>query len=177
MDDAKRIVELYTPRAYAIALRLTGNRSQEAWDLVQNAMIRVLKSYETSFDPSYKVEQWLYRILRNLYIDFLRWERRRKESPLESPSGEGRASAAETLADLSPGPEQTLDRDGDREAVRDAVGELPAELRMAVILVDLEGCSYEEAAGILEIPVSTLGVHVFRGRRMLRRKLAGLLGG
>lgn len=175
MDDAKRIVELYTPRAYAIALRLTGNRS-EAWDLVQNAMIRVLKSYETSFDPSYKVEQWLYRILRNLYIDRLRWESRRRESPLEEP-GQDRSSPADTLAEAADGPEQALDRESDREAVRSALGELPVELRMAVILVDLEGCSYEEAAAALEIPVSTLGVHVFRGRRLLRDKLAGLLGG
>ena len=48
------------------------------------------------------------------------------------------------------------------------------EWRMAVALVDLEGYSYEEAAGVLELPASTLGVYVFRGRKALRKKLAHL---
>ena len=53
--------------------------------------------------------------------------------------------------------------------------ELPVEWRMAVALVDLEGYSYEEAARVLEIPPSTLGVHVFRGRKKLKQTLSHLV--
>lgn len=175
MEDARRIVELYTPQAYAIAYRLTGNQA-EAWDLVQNAMLRVLKSYAT-YDPTYKVEQWLHRIIRNLWIDRLRLETRRREQSMDAPLDERGRTFGETLVDPAPAPDAVLDREGARDAVRRALGELPEELRMALILVDIEGCSYEEAAKSLGMPVSTLGVHVFRGRKALKRRLAGFMEG
>ena len=176
MEDAKRIVELYTPQAYSIAFRLTGNRA-EAWDLVQNAMLRVLKSHDT-YDPAYKVEQWLHKILRNLFIDRLRLEARRRETPLDrDPDGAAGLAPVDTLVDPSARPDEVLDRESDRDAVQAAMNELPVEFRMAVALVDLEGYSYEEASKILEIPASTLGVHVFRGRKLLRERLAPLREG
>ena len=175
MEDAKSIVERFTPQAYVIAFRLTGNRS-DAWDLVQNAMLRVLKSYDT-YDPSYKVEQWLHQILRNLFIDRLRQESRRKESPLERGPEEDGLSPADTLVDPELGPDEVLDRASDRDAVQAALNALPVELRMAVALVDLEGYSYEEASKILEVPASTLGVHVFRGRKLLRKSLGPMMEG
>src|SRR5438105_431179 len=104
-------------------------------------MLRVLKSYGT-YDPTYKIEQWLYRILRNLYIDRLRAETRRREDPLEEAPVEGRRSHADSLVDPAPGPEQALDRESERDAVQDALNSLPVELRMALALVDLEGYSY-----------------------------------
>lgn len=175
MEDARRIVELYTPQAYAIAVRLTGDR-QQAWDLVQNAMVRVLRSFHT-YDPAYKVEQWLYAIVRNLYLDRLRLEGRRKEDPLDEPAFEGGRAHSERLVDPSPRPDEMLDRQSDRDAVQKALNELPVDLRMAVILVDIEGCSYEEAAGMLDVPASTLGVRVFRGRKALRAKLEPYMEG
>ena len=175
MQEAKKIVELYTPFAYSVAFRLTGNQAA-AGDLVQNAMLRVLKSFGT-YDPTYKVEQWLYRIIRNLFIDRLRKEKRRREDPLERGADEERLSHAETLVDPSPTPEQTLERSSKREAVQRALMDLPVEMRIAVTLVDLEGCSYEDAARMLEIPASTLGVRVFRGRKMLKKGLKDFMEG
>ncbi len=175
MEEAKKIVELYTPYAYSVAFRLTGNQAA-AWDLVQNAMLRVLKSFHT-YDPSYKVEQWLHRIIRNLFIDRLRQEKRRKEDPLERPEQEERRSHADTLVDSSPTPEQDMERQGKQNAVQNAMKTLPPEMRIAVALVDLEGYSYEEAAKILEIPASTLGVRVFRGRKLLRGGLKSFMEG
>jgi len=94
VQEAKKIVEQYTPYAYAIAFRLTGNQAA-AWDLVQNAMLRVLKSWRT-YDPTYKVEQWLYRIIRNLFIDRLRKEKRLKEDRFERAPDDERLSHADT---------------------------------------------------------------------------------
>ena len=173
MDEARKVVERYSGQAYAIAFRLTGN-SSDAWDLVQNAMLRVLKCYG-SYDPSYKIEQWLSRIIRNLYIDRRRAEGRRREDSLERAPDEERLAPADTLVDPDPGPQASAERRDEADAVQAALGELPLELRAAVSLVDLEGYSYEEAAKALEIPASTLGVHVFRGRKLLKEKLAPLL--
>lgn len=175
MEDVKGFIERYTPQAYVMAFRLTGDRSQ-AWDLVQNAMLRVLKNHER-YDPSYEPEQWLHQILRNLFIDRLRIEARRRESPLEADPDSGHLGPVDTLVDPAPRPDEVVARDCDRDAVQAALKELPVEWRMAVALVDLEGYSYEEAAGVLEIPPSTLGVYVFRGRKRLKQALAHLVEG
>ena len=172
VDSAKAIVERYTPHAYALAFRLTGNQA-DAWDLAQNAMLRVLRSYST-YDPSYSMEQWLSRIVRNLFIDKKRSDTRRRESPLESGGeDDDRLFPADTLADPSDGPEQGAAKDDEAAVVRAAVAALPEETAVAVTLVDIEGRSYEEAARMLEIPVSTLGVRVFRGRKTLKERLKG----
>ena len=172
VDDAKAIVERYTPHAYALAFRLTGNQA-DAWDLAQNAMLRVLRSYST-YDPSYTMEQWLSRIVRNLFIDQKRVEQRRRESPLEGgDEDDDRLSHADTLPDPSAGPEADSDKTDEADVVRRAVAALPVEMAMAVSLVDIQGQSYEEAAKALEIPVSTLGVRIYRGRKLLRQALKG----
>lgn len=170
VGDARDIVERYTPTAYAIAFRITGNQA-DAWDLTQNAMLRVLRSYGT-YDPAYSMEQWLSRIVRNLYIDRMRSETRRRESPLDDkgPDGE-RLSHAESLAEDGPGPEAAAARSDEDAVVRAAVAALPPELGVPVSLVDIQGLSYDEAAKALELPVSTLGVRVFRGRKALKERL------
>jgi len=175
VEEARRIVEQYTPKAYAIAFRLSGNR-QEAWDLVQNAMLRVLRSYGT-YDSRYKIEQWLYAIVRNLYLDKLRMEGARRTDSLDEVPREGARALSERIVDPSPTPDQILDHSSDRDAVQGALKGLPMEMRMAVVLVDLEGYSYEQAAGMMEVPVSTLGVRVFRGRKLLREKLQPYMEG
>jgi RNA polymerase sigma-70 factor (ECF subfamily) len=173
VQEAKEIVKRYTPFAYSVAFRLTGN-SGAAWDLTQNAMLRVLKSWST-YDPSYKVEQWLYRIVRNLFIDRIRKEKRRREDPLERTADEERRSLAETLVDPALTPDQILDRDNRRTAVQAALARLPDDMCLAVTLVDIKGCSYEEASKIMEIPASTLGVRVYRGRKRLKEILKGFV--
>lgn len=173
MEIDSLVAEL-TPKAYAIAFRLCG-RQPDAWDLVQNAMIRVLKNHHR-YDAAYSVEQWLHQIVRNLYIDRLRREGRRREDPLDAEPREGSRALSETLADDAPPPEAALEGSERATAVQEALSELPVEWRMAVALVDLEGYSYDEAARILEIPASTLGVHVFRGRKRLRKSLESWRG-
>ena len=135
-----------------------------------------MRSYAT-YDPSYSVEQWLYRIVRNLYLDRLRLEKRRKEQSIDvAPEEDGRPMS-DSIADTAPGPERLLDQADARERVQSALAELPLEHRMAVVLVDLEGYSYEEAGKMLDIPASTLGVHVFRGRKALKKRLDVLAEG
>ena len=72
--------------------------------------------------------------------------------------------------------DEIFDQRRKQDAVQTALGTLPTELRAAIALVDLEGYSYETAAGMLQIPASTLGVRVFRGRRRLRDLLKNVMG-
>ena len=177
MITANEIVERYTPFAYTMAFRLTGNQA-EAWDLTQNAMLRVMRSFST-YDPKYKVEQWLYRIVKNLFIDRKRQVKRKRESTLERDARDAdeRLAPVDTLVDTAPTPEQVADRSDRQNAVQEALMTLPDEMKMAVTLVDIEGFSYEEAARILEIPNSTLGVRVYRGRKQMKERLKPFMEG
>ncbi len=169
VDSARRIIEQHTPKAFEIAYRMTGDRSA-AWDLVQSAMVKVLGKFDT-YDANYKVEQWLYGILRHLYVDSLRLAGRRREVALDEPVGESGLSLHDKLVDPSPRPDEILDREVGRDEVQAALNELPPDLRMAVVLVDMEGMSYEDAARALDCPPSTLGVRVFRARKRLKERL------
>jgi RNA polymerase sigma-70 factor (ECF subfamily) len=72
-------------------------------------------------------------------------------------------------------PAAALDQQETVRAVREAILELPAPYRLAVLLVDLEGMDYSRAAKTLKIPVNTLRSRLARGREILRRKLAPIL--
>ncbi len=177
MIDAKTIVEQYTSFAYTMAFRLTGNQA-EAWDLTQNAMLRVMRSFST-YDQKYKVEQWLYRIVKNLFIDRKRQIKRKRESTLERDNrdGEDRLAPVDTLVDPARTPEQEADQKDRRNAVQEALMTLPDEMKLAISLVDIDGYSYEEAARMLEIPTSTLGVRIYRGRKQMKERLKPFMEG
>lgn len=170
--DAKirRLIELHADRAFAIAMRMTGNR-QNAGDVVQEAFLRVIK-YMHSYDPSQPFEAWLHQIIRNIYLDSLRLEARRRQVPFSGdPSDEDAGSLEEVLADPSPGPERTAESGSAKDAVQEALATLSPTLRMAVILVDLEGMSREDSARALGCSLSALDVRLHRARHQLRDRL------
>lgn len=173
MDDKiKRLIELHADRAYAIALRMCGSEA-DAGDLVQEAFLRAIK-YMGSYDASLPFEAWLYRIISNIYMDSLRLEARRRQIPLSDTKNEDARSLEETLADPAPGPEKTAESHGRVDAVQSALGQMSPALRMAVILVDLEGMGREECARSLGCSLSALDVRLHRGRAEIQKRLQPL---
>jgi RNA polymerase sigma-70 factor (ECF subfamily) len=157
---------------------MSGNEA-DASDLAQEAFVRVWRAWNR-IDPDARLEAWLYRIVTNLYIDLLR---RRRGPPVHSLD-EPMATTAGELARERPDPavdvEQavlgaTLDR-----RIQDALMALAPDLRMIVVLADVEGYSYEEIASIVRVPVGTVKSRLHRARRTLRERLAAVrpsLGG
>jgi RNA polymerase sigma-70 factor (ECF subfamily) len=140
-------------RRYARALTRNADRAD---DLVQDCIERALRK-RGLFQPSGPLQGWLYRILLNLYRNSLRQTRRRGDHlPIDALVIEPAIPAPQpgriALAEMSR-----------------AIDQLPAEQREALLLVVLEGVSYEEAAGILEIPAGTLMSRLSRARAALRR--------
>jgi RNA polymerase sigma-70 factor (ECF subfamily) len=169
-DKVKRLIELHADRAYAIAFRLAGNRD-DAGDLVQDAFLRAIK-YMQSYDESLPFEAWLYQIIRNLYLNSLKLESRRKKVPLSVvDDDEGFPALENVLADPERGPEKQVEALGTKEAVQDALNGLSPTLRMAIILVDLEGMSREECARTLGCSLAALDVRLHRARALLRKTL------
>ncbi|MGH1562061.1 RNA polymerase sigma factor SigE [Mumia sp. DW29H23] len=157
----EEIVEQHSARVFRLAYRLTGNQ-HDAEDLTQEVFIRVFRSLD-SFKPG-SFEGWIHRITTNLFLDRVR----RKSKFRFDRFGEG---AEERLTAADPSPERAwtdANLDADVEA---ALASLPDEFRVAVVLCDIEGLSYEEIADVLGVKLGTVRSRIHRGRKQLRTAL------
>jgi len=168
----ERLVGEHLDGLYRVARRLTRNQAG-AEDLVQEAMLKAWRSFHT-FREGTNIRAWLYRILMNAHIDRHRKDARTPEV-LQDEIGDAYlyAGAREGLALSEDGnPEvQVLDQIMDAE-VRESLDALPVAFRAVVVLVDVEGFSYKEAAEILGVPTGTVMSRLYRGRQALKRRLA-----
>ncbi len=167
-----KLIELHADRAFAIALKMSGNKA-DAGDIVQESFLRVMK-YMKSYDPTLPFECWLGQIIRNVYLNSLRVEARRRAVPLSGNSRDDdeALSLEEVLADTAPGPERVAQAQDESSRVQQALSTLSPTLRMPIILVDLEGMEREECARTLGCSLSALDVRLHRARAQLRERLS-----
>jgi len=146
---------------YTVAYRLTGN-SDDAQDLVQEVLLKVRKGLET-YRPG-SLEGWLSRITTNTFLDETRRRRRRPVDRL--PEDPDRVLPAGPAADVA------LTAEALPDDVQQALGRLPEEYRVAVVLCDVVGLSYQEIGESLDVPVGTVRSRIHRGRALLRKALS-----
>ena len=156
---------------YRGALRLTRN-PDDAQDLVQEVYVRALR-FHTRFQEGTNLKAWLFKILKNTYINQYRKNTRTPESvDLDDPEM-GQIAAGNSLVPFSSkGPEAEVLNRLLAEDLQKALSALPGIFQRVVILSDIEGFSYREIADIEECPLGTVMSRLHRARRMLR----GLLG-
>ncbi|MGV8845716.1 MAG: RNA polymerase sigma factor SigE [Tessaracoccus sp.] len=155
------LVSDHTAQVYRLAYRLTGNKF-DAEDLTQDVFVRVFKSIH-AFKPG-TLEGWLHRITTNLFLD---GARRRQRIRMDALS-----IAPEHVWGSATGPED-LHLDGELDSdVAHALDALNPEQRVAVVLCDIEGLSYEEISEVLDIKLGTVRSRIARGRAQLRQALA-----
>ncbi len=149
--------------------RMTGNEA-DASDLAQETFVRVFKSCQ-SFRAGEKFSTWLFTIAANLARNHFRWRARHPNLSLDAENPETDQSLAGTLPTSAPGPgEQALA--GERAAaVRQAVQQLPEDLRAAIVLCEWEERSVAEAATILEATPKAVESRLYRARQALRERL------
>jgi RNA polymerase sigma-70 factor (ECF subfamily) len=149
---------------YSFALKLSRSRD-EAQDLVSETMLRALERWE-QYRLGTNARAWLFTILYRIFVS----RKRRvdaRELPLAEESEYG--SSREVVGDADP-EGHFYDSFVDEEVTR-AIDELPEEYRTAVVLSDLHGLRYAEIAEVLDIPEGTVKSRLFRGRRILQKKL------
>jgi RNA polymerase sigma-70 factor (ECF subfamily) len=152
------LVRRHRQRMWAVALRTLGD-PEEAADAVQDACVSAFRA-AGSFRGDAKVTTWLHRIVVNACLDRARRRAVRPTVPLpEQPPADPRDRMAERETQLE---------------VQRALADLPEEQRLAIVLVDLQGMSVEEAASILGVPGGTVKSRCFRGRARLAVALAFL---
>lgn len=163
------IVQRYARHVYNIAYRMTGNEA-DARDLSQEAFLRVYRALRR-VAPGAPLESWLYRIVSNLYIDVLRKRPRTRVESLDAPLATPRGELLRELPDAAANPEAIFEREQVDTVIQRALGLLSAELRMVVVLSDIEGLSYEEIATGLRIPLGTVKSRLHRARQVLQQRL------
>jgi RNA polymerase sigma-70 factor (ECF subfamily) len=171
-DEFETLLGGVIARAYALALRLTGNRT-DAEDLVQEAGLLAFRAFHT-FERGSNFGAWFSRILTNRY--FSSYRKQRREAPTvsldEAPAlfiyGQAeRLGLGEKYQD----PAAELLSRLNAEQVSAALEALPEEFRVASTLYFMQDLSYEEIARALDIPVGTVRSRLHRGRRMLQKAL------
>jgi RNA polymerase sigma factor (sigma-70 family) len=150
-----KIIELL-PRLRRFARNLTRN-PHDADDVVQIAIERALTRLD-QWHRDARLDSWVFRIVRNAWIDETRSRARRDALFAPEEAGEAIGVAA-------------IDREVDRLSVEAAMARLPEEQRLAVSLVLVEGLPYKEAALVLDVPIGTLTSRLARGREALRAML------
>lgn len=158
------LVKEYEKNVYNLALRMTGN-SEDAADMAQEAFIKAYNSL-TAFRGDSKFSVWLYRIVSNVCLDFLRSRSRKQTVSLSTENDDGEEVELD-IADETYSPEQLLDRSLTRDAVRRGLAALPPDHREILLLREIQGLSYEEIADVLGLEAGTVKSRIFRARKKL----------
>jgi len=166
-DLPDQIVAL-RPRLVAFARSLTRDLSS-AEDLAQETMARALAA-QWRFQPGTNLKAWLFRILRNTYLNLLRESSTRPRLvSIEELAGEPGSSHA----DASNPVEADVIVRADLTRIAEVYRTLPSAFAIPLYLTAVEELSYAEVATILGIPIGTVMSRVYRGRRRLMSLLAG----
>lgn len=163
---------------YAMAKRLTRN-SADAEDLVADAVTRAWIAVDTLEDRK-RFRPWVFRILHNCFVsDYRKKSVRPKESSYdENPENRDEEQVVSYLLDQPneflcwwAEPEREFVNSLLGEDIMAAIDELPEAFRVTVLLVNLEGFSYDEAAEVLGVPPGTIRSRMKRGRTLLQKAL------
>lgn len=153
---------------YNFAYRLTFDED-EAKDLVQDTYLKAFR-FINSFQEGTNAKAWLYRILKNSFINDYR-KKSKQPTKVDYQEVEQFYNSEDTpsTATVDLRMETTKDMIGDE--ISNALNSLAIDFRTVIILCDLEGFTYEEMAKILDIPIGTVRSRLHRARNLLREKL------
>ncbi|MEV6923744.1 RNA polymerase sigma factor [Dactylosporangium sp. NPDC051485] len=158
LDAYRTLVERHAPRAYRVALGLLGRR-EDAEDVTQEALLAAWLALPT-FRGDASFATWLYRIVTTRALNKrTRTARTRPLDTMPEPTDPARGPAEQAEEHLA------------AAAVTEAVTELPAAQRVALVLYQFEGLSYEDIAEITHSTVPAIRSHLYRARRTLATRL------
>lgn len=160
MPSWAELVQEHADSVYRLAYRLTGNQ-HDAEDLTQETFMRVFRSLK-HYQPG-TFEGWLHRITTNLFLDMVR---RRAKIRMEALPED-----YERVPGTAMSPEEAYSTANLDPALQHALDELSPDFRIAVVLCDVVGMSYEEIAETLGVKMGTVRSRIHRGRAQLRESL------
>lgn len=160
MPSWSELVSQHADSVYRLAFRLSGNQ-HDAEDLTHETFMRVFRSLK-NYQPG-TFEGWLHRITTNLFLDMVRHRSKIRMEAL--PEDYERVPGTDMT------PEQAYNISNLDPALQEALDELSPDFRVAVVLCDVVGMSYEEIAETLGVKMGTVRSRIHRGRTQLRKSL------
>jgi len=167
----EKVIERHQALVAGTAARMLGSNS-DVEDIAQQVFIRVWRSARR-YVPRAKFTTWLLKITRNLVFNELRRAKRRAQVPLQSDPG---VEEIPLKDETNSAPDASLLENELRQAIEEAIMQLPESQRMALVLRRYEQLSYEEIAGVLDLSVPAVKSVLFRARTELRSRLSKYLG-
>lgn len=154
--------------------RYVGNQ-EEALDLAQETFVRVYQN-RRDYRPSAKFSSWLFTIASNLCRNYMRWERRHPTVafPRDDDGDSDVSNPAEALPSPCGAPSDTASQNDLARCVKASIQSLPHDLKTVVLLFEYEDLSYEQIAGVLKCSPKTVETRLYRARKILRERLAGV---
>lgn len=166
------LVRKYQHKVAKLISRYLSDRA-EVEDITQEVFIKAYRGLG-AFRGDSAFYTWLYRIAVNTAKNYLESQGRRPPSADIEIEGAELLEGVNGLRDLGT-PERNLLTDEIADTVNRVIGALPADLRMAITLRDLDGLSYEEIAHVMECPIGTVRSRIFRAREAIDKELRPLL--
>jgi RNA polymerase sigma-70 factor (ECF subfamily) len=166
LDSFNHLVLAYQDLVYNQAFRMIGEE-ESADDATQNTFISAYKHLKSFRGGSFKA--WLLRIVTNACYDELRRRKRRPTVPLEPMDEDGEeVESAKWMVDPVDQPEEQVQQAELQRAIQHCLDELPSDFRATVIMVDVQGLDYFEAASAAGKPIGTIKSRLARARLRLR---------
>lgn len=163
------LVHRYHKQAYNIAYRMTENHA-DAEDLIQDTFLKAYRFFDR-YKRDMPFENWLYRIMSNIFVDWLRRRPKVHMRSLDEPIQHEEGHSTLDLPDSADSPEALALSSELDSNMQSALGTLPKDFRLTVILSDIEGLSYEEVSDVMGCSIGTVRSRLHRGRKLLREKL------
>ncbi|GAB4345809.1 MAG: sigma-70 family RNA polymerase sigma factor [Flammeovirgaceae bacterium] len=153
---------------YNFAYKLT-LYEEDAKDLVQDTYLKAFR-FITSFQQGTNAKAWLFRILKNSFINDYR-RKSKQPAKVDYQEVEQVYNSDDADYDMTVDLRSETVRNKIGDEVSNALNSLPVDFRIVIILCDLEGFTYEEMAKILDIPIGTVRSRLHRARNLLKEKL------
>jgi RNA polymerase sigma-70 factor (ECF subfamily) len=174
VEAFNQLVVSYQQTAYGAVYRLVGNVDVAA-DITQDAFIAAFRNIQ-SFRAGSSFRSWLLRIASNLACDHYRRTQRHPQESLDELSDDDELHSASELSALvetsrEHDPEAVVLKQELQELIQRGLQLLPLQQRVAVVLCDIEGLSYDEIAAATETTLGTVRSRIARGRARLRNYL------
>jgi RNA polymerase sigma-70 factor (ECF subfamily) len=169
LETFNQLVLDHQNSAFRLAFCLLGDED-EAADITQNAFLTAYRQFHTIRGSSFR--NWLLTIIKNACYDEFRRRKRQKTISLDDlETGDERDPQWVRVNSLCLNPEQEVERNERLQQIRLALDSLKHDYRTVVVLIDVQGMDYEEAARIIGCPVGTVKSRLARARQQLIRKL------
>jgi RNA polymerase sigma-70 factor, ECF subfamily len=169
LESFNLLILRYQNLLFGIALRLL-NDEDAAADAVQEALISAFRRFDTFRGDS--LRSWLARVVVNACYDEMRKKRRQHSVPLEQFNSDGEEiETSYWLVDPESNPESQFESYELESAIQKSLDKLQPIYRLMLVLVDIEGLSYEEAAMAAQVPVGTVKSRLARARSQMQKSL------